>query len=86
VVLIDAKRPSDWKEATNPADCAEWLGLRPLHGFLDWDLFDAVLMPGHIILMATFKDGRQPPLSLIPDLFQTMRSWFCANHPRVQHV
>jgi len=57
VVLIDAKRPSDWKETTNPADCAEWLGLRPLHGFLDWDLFDAVLTPGDIILMATFKDG-----------------------------
>jgi hypothetical protein len=56
VVLIDAKRPSDWKETTNPADCAEWLGLRPLHGFLDWDLFDAVLTPGDIILMATFKD------------------------------
>ena len=32
-------------------------GLRPLHGFLDWDLFDAVLTPGDIILMATFKDG-----------------------------
>src|SRR5215469_5429934 len=57
VVLIDAKRPSDWKETTNPADCAEWLGLRPLHGFLDWDLFDAVLTPGDIILMVTFKDG-----------------------------
>jgi heme-degrading monooxygenase HmoA len=57
VVLIDAKRPSDWKETTNPADCAEWLGLWPLHGFLDWDLFDAVLTPGDIILMATFKDG-----------------------------
>ena len=24
---------------------------------LDWDLFDAVLTPGDIILMATFKDG-----------------------------
>jgi len=57
VVLIDARRPSDWKETTNPADCAEWLGLRPLHGFLDWDLFEAVLTPGDIILTATFKDG-----------------------------
>ena len=56
-VLIDSKRPSDWKETTNPADCVEWLGLRLLHGFLDWDLFDAVLTPGDIILMTTFKDG-----------------------------
>lgn len=57
VVLIDAKRPSEWKETTNPADCAEWLGLRPLHGFLDWDLFDAVSNSGDILLTATFKDG-----------------------------
>jgi hypothetical protein len=32
-------------------------GLRPLHGFLDWDLFDAGVTPGDIVLMATFKDG-----------------------------
>jgi len=56
VVLIDAKRPEEWKETTNPADCAEWLGLEPLHGFLEWDLYDAVLTPGDIILMVTFKD------------------------------
>ena len=56
VVLIDAKRPAQWKETTNPADCAEWLGLEPLHGFLRWDLFEAVLTPGDIILMVTFKD------------------------------
>jgi hypothetical protein len=36
VVLIDAKRPAEWKETTNPAACAEWFGLRRLHGFLDW--------------------------------------------------
>jgi len=56
IVLIDAKRPEEWKETTNSADCAEWLGLEPLHGFLDWDLLEAVLTPGDIILMITFKD------------------------------
>jgi heme-degrading monooxygenase HmoA len=56
IVLIDAKRPEAWKETTNSADCAEWLGLEPLHGFLDWDLLEAVLTPGDIILMITFKD------------------------------
>jgi heme-degrading monooxygenase HmoA len=56
VVLIDAKRPGRWTETDNPADCAEWLGLEPLQGFLDWDLYDAVLTPGDIILTATFKD------------------------------
>jgi heme-degrading monooxygenase HmoA len=56
VVLIDAKRPAEWKETNNPADCAEWLGLQPFQGFVDWDLYDAVLTPGDIILMVTFKD------------------------------
>lgn len=56
VVLIDAKRPAEWMETTNLADCAEWLGLRPLHDLLAWDIFDAVLTPGEIILMITFKD------------------------------
>ncbi len=56
VVLIDATRPAEWTETTNAAECAEWLGLQPLHGFLDWDLFEAVLTPGDIILLITFKD------------------------------
>jgi heme-degrading monooxygenase HmoA len=58
VVLIDAKRPAEWKETNNPADCAEWLGLEPFQGFLDWDLYDAVLTPGDIILMISFKDDK----------------------------
>jgi heme-degrading monooxygenase HmoA len=56
VVLIDAKRPGEWKETTNAADCAEWLGLVPKQGFLDWDLYEAVATPGDIILTATFRD------------------------------
>ena len=55
VVLIDAKRPGEWKETTNAADCAEWLGLIPKQGFLDWDLYEAVATPGDLILTATFK-------------------------------
>ena len=58
IVLIDANRPAEWKQTTNPADCAEWLGLEPLDDFLDWDLFEAVLSPGNIILLVTFKDHR----------------------------
>src|SRR6201991_2958960 len=33
VTLIDAKRPAEWKETTNSADCAEWLLFSPLAGF-----------------------------------------------------
>lgn len=56
VTLIDAKRPAQWKETNNPADCAEWLGLAPFSGFLSWDVFDAVLTPGDLILMLTWRD------------------------------
>lgn len=56
VVLIDAKRPAKWKETTNSADCAEWLGLRPQDDFTTWDIFESMLTPGEIILMITFKD------------------------------
>jgi heme-degrading monooxygenase HmoA len=58
IVLIDAKRPEQWKETTNTADCAEWLGLQPLAGFLDWDLLEAVLTPGDIILLITLKNSQ----------------------------
>jgi heme-degrading monooxygenase HmoA len=56
VTLIDAKRPPQWKETNNPADCAEWLGLAPFTGFVSWDIFDAVLTPGDLILMLTWRD------------------------------
>jgi heme-degrading monooxygenase HmoA len=57
VTLINAKRPPEWKETNNPADCAEWLGLAPFTGFVSWDIFDAVLMPGDLILMLTWRDN-----------------------------
>jgi len=57
VTLIDAKRPSKWKETNNPADCAECLGLAPFTGFVSWDIFDAVLTPGDLILMLTWRDN-----------------------------
>ena len=56
MTLIDAKRPADWQPTNNPADCAEWLGLSPFTGLLSWDIFDAVLTPGHLILMLSWKD------------------------------
>lgn len=56
VTLIDAKRPSEWKQTNNPADCAEWLGLGPFTGFLSWDIFDAVLTPGNLILLVSWRN------------------------------
>ncbi len=56
ITLINISRPSKWTETTNPYDCAEWLGLNPWTGAsVSWDLFDAVLSPGDLILMITWK-------------------------------
>jgi heme-degrading monooxygenase HmoA len=57
VTLISMKRPAEWKETTNPADCAQMMGLDPrADGMLDWDIFDAVLTPGDLILLISWKD------------------------------
>jgi heme-degrading monooxygenase HmoA len=48
----------DRVKGANPADIAEWLGLDPYAGgFIEWDVFDAVLSPGEMILMAVWKDA-----------------------------
>jgi heme-degrading monooxygenase HmoA len=57
VTLIDAKRPKEWASTTNPASCAEFLGLDPYaDGMIAWDVFDAVLTPGDLILMMSWRD------------------------------
>jgi heme-degrading monooxygenase HmoA len=56
VILIDAKRPARWAETPSAADCAEYLGLRPhVAGILGWDVFDAVLTPGDLILLMSWR-------------------------------
>lgn len=57
VTLIDTKRPAEWVKQANPADVAAWLGLVPTaSGLVAWDVYDAVLTPGDIILQASWKD------------------------------
>jgi heme-degrading monooxygenase HmoA len=57
VTLINAARPAEWKQTNNPWDCAEWLGLDPWSGVsTSWDIFDAVLTPGDLILLISWKD------------------------------
>jgi heme-degrading monooxygenase HmoA len=58
ITLIDATRPKAWTETRNAADCAEFLGLNPdADGLLSWDVFDAVLTPGELILMISWRDN-----------------------------
>jgi heme-degrading monooxygenase HmoA len=58
ITLINATRPAEWKQTNNPYDCAEWLGLNPWAADgTSWDIFDAVLAPGELILLISWKDA-----------------------------
>ncbi|HEX3808695.1 MAG TPA: antibiotic biosynthesis monooxygenase [Rhizomicrobium sp.] len=57
VTLIDAKRPADWVKQAGADAVAKWLGLAPdARGLTGWDVFDAVLTPGDIILLLSWRD------------------------------
>jgi heme-degrading monooxygenase HmoA len=57
ITLIDGRRPPEWVERTRPDEVATWLGLRPdAAGLTVWDVFDAVLTPGDVILLASWRD------------------------------
>jgi heme-degrading monooxygenase HmoA len=57
VTLIDAKQPADRVKDTPPAQMAASLGLRAdAAGLVAWDLFDAILSPGEVMLMMTARD------------------------------
>lgn len=57
LTLIDARRPPAWVKGASPDDVATWLGLVPnAAGLVSWDVFDAVLTPGDIILLISWCD------------------------------
>jgi heme-degrading monooxygenase HmoA len=57
ISLIDARRPPQWAQQTAPDDVAKWFGLAPdAPGLVAWDVFDAVLTPGDIILLISWRD------------------------------
>ena len=56
ITLIDANRPAQWVEISNAADCSAYLGLHPqAGGMVAWDVFDAVLTPGDLILLMSWR-------------------------------
>jgi heme-degrading monooxygenase HmoA len=57
VTLIDARRPPELVKTAPPEQVAQWLGLEiGAAGLVSWDVFDAVLPPGEIILLLSWKD------------------------------
>jgi heme-degrading monooxygenase HmoA len=57
VTLIDAKRPPEWVKEANPDDVAKRLGLAlNASGLVSWDVLDAVVTPGDVILLLSWRD------------------------------
>ena len=56
IVLIDAKRRTESDAAPDAAACSKYLGLdREARGLVGWDVFDAVLTPGDLILLTSWR-------------------------------
>lgn len=57
VALIDARCDPRWLERQSPEAVARWLGLLPnADDLVSWDVYDAVLTPGDVILMSTWRN------------------------------
>jgi heme-degrading monooxygenase HmoA len=56
ITLIDGRKPSQSTETPDAADCARYLGVdRDAGGLVAWDVFDAVLTPGDLILLMVWR-------------------------------
>ena len=56
MTLIDAKKPPSWTQLPDATACAQYLGFQPkANGLVGWDVFDAVLTPGDLILLASWR-------------------------------
>jgi hypothetical protein len=52
-----SSRPSEWVAELSPDEIAQWLGLDPIRdGLIAWDVFDAVLTPGDLVLLLSWRD------------------------------
>lgn len=57
ITLLDARRPADGVKSARPEEVAGWFGFTPgVAGLVDWDVFDAVLTPGDVILLMSWRD------------------------------
>ena len=57
VTLVDARRAEDWVKRQEANSVAGSLDLDPTEdGLVSWDVFDAVLTPGDVILLSTWRD------------------------------
>ena len=58
ITLLDARRPQEWVAKVGAQGVANWFGLATeAPGLAGWDVFDAVLTPGDVILLQTWRDN-----------------------------
>jgi heme-degrading monooxygenase HmoA len=56
VTLIDAKLRAHWTKGSNVAAYSKYFGFNPdAEGMIGWDVFDAVLTPGDLMLLLTWR-------------------------------
>jgi heme-degrading monooxygenase HmoA len=56
VTLVTGRRDADWVKSAGADGVAAWLGLdTQARGLLDWDVLDAVLTPGDVILLLSWE-------------------------------
>jgi heme-degrading monooxygenase HmoA len=57
ITLIDAKQPPALVKKASADEIAKWLGLDPkARGLSGWDVFEAVLTPGDLIVVMSWRD------------------------------
>jgi len=56
VLLIESNRSSETAKNTSPTKLAAELGYSDCDGLVAWDIFEAVLTPGDLILLMSFRD------------------------------
>jgi heme-degrading monooxygenase HmoA len=57
ITLVDSEQPEDSISDSDPVDVASGLGLdRNAAGLVSWDVFEAVLYPGTVILLLSWRD------------------------------
>jgi len=55
--LLDAKRAPDWVKSAGAEAIAKAVGLKTgASGLVAWDVFDALMTPGDVIVVATWRD------------------------------
>jgi heme-degrading monooxygenase HmoA len=56
VTLIDANLPAHWTKGSTVAAYSKYFGFNPdAEGMIGWDVFDAVLTPGDLMLLLTWR-------------------------------